>query len=351
MEVEYNPWNVLSLEEFHFYNCPECESKYAIKEQFIGHAIFRHPKACETLPGIIHEQKSVAVSNVKSLVEPESCDNLVISKVQSVPDEEQESCDDERVESMSNGEFDENCDISDIELSSKASGCDDEKSGMNADLESIICIEKVEPMSDTENDVNCDNSDIESTTKTSDHEDVEEDLSEYEKLRLKNIADRQAQFNGLKIRDKVLDLSKNKKSASKDEKKRKQKKHDMLVMDPLTKKFKCKQCKRDFSSKPYLIEHVQSVHEGVPFKCDQCSKTYTSSNGLHLHIGSVHARVKRFKCKQCEKVFCSQYDLNKHLQNVHEGFTFKCDQCSKTFTSKQHLHLHIQPKCSQRCEV
>ena len=215
MEVEYNPWNVLSLEEFHFYNCPECESKYAIKEQFIGHAIFRHPKACETLPGIIHEQKSVAISNVQSLVQPESCDNLVISKaskVQSVPDEKQESCDDERIESMSNVEIDENCDISDIELSSKASGCDDEKSGMNADLESTICIEKVEPMSDTENDENCDNSYIESTTKTRDHEDEEEDLSEYEKLRLKNIAERQAQFNGLKIRDKVLDLSKNKKS-------------------------------------------------------------------------------------------------------------------------------------------
>ena len=42
--------------------------------------------------------------------------------------------------------------------------------------------------------------------KTEDFED-EEDLSEYEKIRLKNIVERQTKFNELKIEDKVLDLS------------------------------------------------------------------------------------------------------------------------------------------------
>ena len=39
MEVKYNPWNVTSLEAFHFYNCPECDDKYATKEQFVGHTV------------------------------------------------------------------------------------------------------------------------------------------------------------------------------------------------------------------------------------------------------------------------------------------------------------------------
>ena len=48
--MEFNPWNVSSLEDFHFYNCPECELKYASKEQFIGHAVLKHPKALEFIP-------------------------------------------------------------------------------------------------------------------------------------------------------------------------------------------------------------------------------------------------------------------------------------------------------------
>ena len=133
MEVVNNPWNVTSLEEFHFYNCQECEEKYLTRQQFVGHAMIMHPKACEILPGILH-------GHGQSVVKPESCDNLVISNVQSVSDVEpescdDESCDDERVESVSTVEIDENCFTSDIELSSKTS--------LNEALERAMSIEKV----------------------------------------------------------------------------------------------------------------------------------------------------------------------------------------------------------------
>ena len=123
MEVVNNPWNVTSLEEFHFYNCQECEEKYLTRQQFVGHAMIMHPKACEILPGILH-------GHGQSVVKPESCDNLVISNVQSVSDVEQES-----VESVSTVEIDENCFTSDIELSSKTS--------LNEALERAMSIEKV----------------------------------------------------------------------------------------------------------------------------------------------------------------------------------------------------------------
>ena len=45
------------------------------------------------------------------------------------------------------------------------------------------------------------------TIKAEYFEEDEENLSEYEKIRLKNIADRQLKFNELKIEDKVSDLS------------------------------------------------------------------------------------------------------------------------------------------------
>ena len=227
-----------SLDDFRYYNCPECEHKYVAKEQFVCHATIVHAKARDALPGILLIENGIVISNVQSIVESDGCG-------------------------------------------------DDVNSG--PELESSICIEKVEPMSDIEIDENCDNSDIElPTMKTSDHDD-EEDLSEHEKLRLKNIEEQQSKFDELKIRDQGLDLSRNNektkrnvsscddlssamkerdencdtsnieaaaatsetqesdvssiepvlvKSAFKVERKKKYKNHKKQVMDPLTKKFK-----------------------------------------------------------------------------------------------------------------
>ena len=40
-----SPWLVKSLAEFLFYCCPECDAKESIEEQFIKHAIQKHPEA------------------------------------------------------------------------------------------------------------------------------------------------------------------------------------------------------------------------------------------------------------------------------------------------------------------
>ena len=115
--MEVNPWNVTSLEAFHFYNCPECDDKYATREQFVGHAMIVHEKAQATLPTILKS-------------------NLVISNVHSIQNNETEGCDDEDFE-----------------------------------LESSICIEKVESMSDTEKDENC------ATSNFQPESDIERDIN------------------------------------------------------------------------------------------------------------------------------------------------------------------------------
>ena len=108
MEEAYNPWNVTSLEEFHFYNCPECEEKYAIKEHFIGHAMISHQKARDTLPVILQVQNNIVISNVQSVIEQESCDD--------VKSDLESSISIEKVEPMSDTKVDENCDSSNIQM-------------------------------------------------------------------------------------------------------------------------------------------------------------------------------------------------------------------------------------------
>ena len=72
MDFEPNPWNVISIEAFHFYNCPECEDKYVTKEQFVGHAMISHQKARVPLLAILDEK-------------------IQISTIESVPDIKQET--------------------------------------------------------------------------------------------------------------------------------------------------------------------------------------------------------------------------------------------------------------------
>ena len=51
-EVKHNPWSVESIEDFRFYNCPECDHKEPIKRNFLKHAIRCHPKSGELLDSL-----------------------------------------------------------------------------------------------------------------------------------------------------------------------------------------------------------------------------------------------------------------------------------------------------------
>ena len=45
MNDHSNPWCINNLEEFLYFCCPECNSKYQSKETFVMHAFENHPKA------------------------------------------------------------------------------------------------------------------------------------------------------------------------------------------------------------------------------------------------------------------------------------------------------------------
>ena len=47
VKPDFNPWNVPTLEDFLFYNCPECPHKCRSSISFTNHAVKNHPKAKE----------------------------------------------------------------------------------------------------------------------------------------------------------------------------------------------------------------------------------------------------------------------------------------------------------------
>ena len=164
MEEAYNPWNVTSLEAFHFYNCPECEDKYSTKEQFVCHAMMVHEKARDTLPGILQVQNNIVISNVQSVMEQEICDD--------VKSDLESSISIEKVEPMSDTETvenDENYDASNI-----ANRSDDSETVENC--HTSITEPVMIKISRKDKKIG-DASDIELSTKTIDHD--EEDLSDH----------------------------------------------------------------------------------------------------------------------------------------------------------------------------
>ena len=50
--TEENPWNIQSLYDLQFFNCPSCDFKDYLKQEFVNHAYNFHPEAWPYLNNI-----------------------------------------------------------------------------------------------------------------------------------------------------------------------------------------------------------------------------------------------------------------------------------------------------------
>ena len=70
-----NPWNVVDLDIYLRYNCPQCEAKCETKDLFVNHAIETHPEAKEYLQNTEHLFPIVDIKEEK--VDPDYRDSLL----------------------------------------------------------------------------------------------------------------------------------------------------------------------------------------------------------------------------------------------------------------------------------
>ncbi|XP_072318451.1 uncharacterized protein [Eucyclogobius newberryi] len=138
---------------------------------------------------------------------------------------------------------------------------------------------------------------------------------------------------------------------------------------------RCSVCKKDFSRKSSLTQHLQdrhhmclvckecfpdsvklnehlrshvedgSVDRSVLKACSFCGKEFTNNTALRRHV-QVHTGEKPFHCAVCEKDFKQNCDLKRHMR-IHTGErTHKCSVCERTFPDsiklKEHLRTHVE---------
>ena len=48
-EEKFNPWNIESLEDLHFYCCPQCDFRNLSKSEFIKHTVMQYPESQDVI--------------------------------------------------------------------------------------------------------------------------------------------------------------------------------------------------------------------------------------------------------------------------------------------------------------
>ncbi|XP_018334663.2 putative uncharacterized zinc finger protein 814, partial [Agrilus planipennis] len=119
---------------------------------------------------------------------------------------------------------------------------------------------------------------------------------------------------------------------------------ETLVNDKITSSHsldKLYQQKRHVQDESRVMSSQKNIKGRIStrkFKCDQCGKSFTTKKLIRYHLMN-HFGLRPFSCDVCEKTFRHRYEVTIH-KRCHSKPTFQCDICSKMFIHKSHLNVH-----------
>ncbi|XP_028158561.1 zinc finger protein 676-like [Ostrinia nubilalis] len=110
-------------------------------------------------------------------------------------------------------------------------------------------------------------------------------------------------------------------------------------------KFPCPMCNKGYPTKEAMQDHFNYQHLGkTAHKCPVCEKPLASRANVEKHMMRVHGKKKEkprnHVCHVCKKGFTDKKALNQHLV-IHSGDRpLACDVCQQTFKHKASLYTH-----------
>ena len=279
-EDSENPWNIQSLYDLQYFNCPSCSYKNNLKQEFIDHALNFHPESSQYLNNI------------------------------------------------SDGS------MTDVQIPNNGTKIIDFKSENNFSHGGWEI--KVEESEETTNNQNPENDTDYSYTQFEKVGLSQKDLnfhytSEYEDFKV---------FNKSSNGRKDFKCESCEKSFSEGQTLRR---HIRRIHEG-HKDYECESCGKSFSAGHALKKHIYTIHEGhKDYKCDYCGKAFPESAHLKKHMRQTHEGHKDFKCDSCDKAFTQAHSLRRHILTYHEGRKdFKCEFCGKLFTGAAYMKKHVR---------
>ena len=107
--------------------------------------------------------------------------------------------------------------------------------------------------------------------------------------------------------------------------------------------FHCEECKKEFTTKWDLQNHIKLHNKPHPFKCpaEKCNQEFRHEKQYLHHLRAIH-KIKPYPCKICNKTFDRNYNLETHLRTHTGEKPFVCEYCNKNFSQKSELTVHLR---------
>ena len=103
--------------------------------------------------------------------------------------------------------------------------------------------------------------------------------------------------------------------------------------------IKCQYCELSYPTQPKLDNHVKAKHD---YFCYTCKRQFSSKKSITNHMKNFHSE-KELKCVECDITFDRETQLKKHNLVKHStGPKQQCSICQKSFLTKINLANHIR---------
>ena len=94
--------------------------------------------------------------------------------------------------------------------------------------------------------------------------------------------------------------------------------------DTVNHEYYCEQCKKSFSNKLKLKNHIKYVHNEKTFTCKECPKIYQTQRNLRAHVQTQHEK-KLNECSVCKKKYDKKH-INRHELQYRKEYTKDIEQ-------------------------
>ncbi|XP_046393914.1 oocyte zinc finger protein XlCOF6.1-like [Ischnura elegans] len=121
-----------------------------------------------------------------------------------------------------------------------------------------------------------------------------------------------------------------------------------IVEAAMLKRHKCEVCKRLFSRKTNLREHMKRHSVAKRAKCHHCCRAFRTNSDLAKHV-NVHTREKLYICDACGKEFLRKGGVRRHIHAFHllprrRKWTTVCLACGQDYFFPSRLKIHQKNK-------